>query len=84
MPPLEYSPVPVDHTFDELNVERSLLAVREGKSPGSDFNDLSIVVKIYDKNRRGFRRQDFYANNLLFYDVPNFSTWFDMNVTSFL
>ena len=41
MSPLEYSPVPVDHTIDELiitpeAVERSLLAVREGKSPGSD------------------------------------------------
>ena len=38
MSPLEYSPVPVDHTLDELiitpeAVERSLSAVREGKSP---------------------------------------------------
>ena len=39
--PLEHSPVPVDHTPDEfiitlVAVERSLLAVREGKSPGPD------------------------------------------------
>ena len=39
--PLEYSPVPVDHTPDEFiitpeAVERSLLAVREGKSLGPD------------------------------------------------
>ena len=41
MQALEYSPVPVDHTPDEfiitpVAVERSLLAVKEGKSPGPD------------------------------------------------
>ena len=41
MQPLEYSPVCVDHTPDEfiitpVAVERSLLAVKEGKSPGPD------------------------------------------------
>ena len=41
MQPLEYNPVPVDHTPDEFivtpeAVEHSLLAIREGKSPEPD------------------------------------------------
>ena len=51
--PLEYSPVPVDHTPDEFiitpeAVERSLLAEREGKSPGPDdiplLKDFALVI----------------------------------------